>query len=148
MFQPTLQPELVERCRTYAGTLSMSDESQEELPNHKGSVHRIRFHRGEQHAIRTEIRSMLTTRVLVDLSPMGAVLILLETARQRSMPRRLVSLPGDHAGEYTEGAIEAAWGAVMLEGSASGNAFLGMRFPGEPRRLSIQDVIGLAESAL
>lgn len=125
----------------------MGDETVERLPENKGVVHRVRFRHGEDSAIRTEVRSMMHTRIFVDLKPLGAVLLLLETARQKVAPRRLVAWTGDRAGEYAEGAIEAAWGAILLEG-AGGGGFMGLRFPGDPRRLHLHDVIGLAETVL
>lgn len=143
---PVLDPELVESCRAYAQGLSIGEESEEALPNHKAIVRRVRISRGDQTAIRTDVRTMLTERMFVDAKPLGAVLVLLEIAKRRSAPRRLVALTGDRAGEYADGAIEAAWGAIMLEGTPVN--ILGLRFPGEPRRLNLNDLVALADTVL
>lgn len=146
MFGPVLDPRLVAACQEYAHGFSLSDETEEKLPENRGLVRRMRVTRGEEAAIRTEIRSMLTDRVIVDVRPLGAVLILLEISKRRTVPRRLVVLTGDRAGEYTQGAIEAAWGAVLMEGSRTNP--MGERFPVEPRRLTLPQVIELAETVL
>ncbi len=143
---PVLDPDLVEKCRAYAQMLSLGEETEEALANRKGIVRRVRISHGEQWAIRTDLRSMFSERMFVDAKPLGAVLVLLEIAKRQMSPRRLVVLTGDRAGEYADGAIEAAWGAIMLEGTAVN--VLGLRFPGEPRRLDMGDLIALAESVL
>ncbi|MDE1819241.1 MAG: hypothetical protein KGJ23_02855 [Euryarchaeota archaeon] len=141
-----LDPELIESCRAYAQGISLGTEHEEVLPGNKGVVRRIRVSHGEQSVIRTEVRSMLTERIFVDATPLGAVLLLLEIARRRDAPKLLVVRSGETAGEYAQGAIEIAWGAVMLEGS--GVSLWGGGLPGDPRRLDMTELISLAETVL
>lgn len=148
-FNP-IPPDLLARCRLYIQDASLSGESAENLPGQKGSVLRARVTRGEESCVRTELRSLYTTRIIVDAKPLGAVLIILEIGKRGTAPSRLVALTGDRAGEYSEGAIEAGWGAVMMEPGGGGGsaASLGVRFPNEPRRLHLNDVVSLAELVL
>jgi hypothetical protein len=138
---------LADRCRALAQEWAIEDETEQPLAENKGVMHRVRFgHHGES-VVRTEVRTVMVTRVIVDAKPMGAVLIVLEVAKRNSGPSRLVALTGGRAGEYALGAIEAAWGALILEPTPGGPA-LGQRVPGSFRKLSLKEVISLAEAAL
>lgn len=141
----TVPPEVTRRCQEYAQAFSIADDWREKLAGNKGWVHRTRMTREGDSVVRTELTTLLASQVFVDLKPMGAVVILLEIAKRSGSPKRLTALQGARAGEYANGALEAAWGIPPGSGGA---ASLGLRFPGEPRTLTLQQVVDLAESVL
>lgn len=142
---PVLPEELVQACKAFALEFSLGPEQEETLPDRGGVVRRMVIHRGEESIIRTDVRSMMNERLIVDLKPMGAVLVLLEIAKRGRAPRRLLALEGDRAGEYSQGAIEAVWGGG-LEGMAM--HFPGLQLRNEPRPLRLNDVVAFARTVL
>lgn len=138
---------LADRCKEQAQTWAIEDDRQDALADQKGYVHRVRFSHDGDSVVRTEVRTAFVTRLIVEAKPMGAVLIVLEIAKRGSAPSRLVALTGGRAGEYALGAIEAAWGALVMESQPGGPA-LGLKLTGGFRKLTVRQVCELAESAL
>ena len=139
-----IPPEVQARLQALGATLGLEPLSEGPVQGGKHIVERIRFRHGEESAIRTEIRGPYLTRVIADATPLGAALILLEVARRRSEPGRLVVHTGDRSGEYPQGAIEAAWG--MIFGEKAGMVLFEAK--GDPHRLRLREVLDLARHLL
>lgn len=135
---------LLGRVRDAAQTMVVTPLTESTGRGGKGLVVRTRFTLGESSVTHTEIRELGVTRVLVDATPLGAVVLIMEMMKRRIAPGHLLAHPVEKSGEYRSGAFEVAYGFVI--GSALGGPFL--QIPGESRRLKIPQLQELARLAL
>lgn len=136
---------LLDKIREAATRMSVTTLSEEPQNEGKGVVTRTRFALGGSEVLHTEIRQLTVTRVFVDATPLGAVVLILEMMKRRISPARIMAYPAEKAGEYRYGAFEVAYGFLPGEVFNMGNV---LQFPGEPRRLKLQQVQDLARLAL